>query len=179
MTMCVARKLGQVTNEMRNNGLSILGNSEARYFGSVQHKLATGELLLCSGHGKAFHPMGNTASVQISTERTNWLGSTWLPDHQSFFQNNRKEDSHEHRSVLCSYKWLWWSDKGGQSSVTSSPNVNVMQCKYKFGIAQHTSVAWWPNQRRWWWSGLCEGLPKEEGFGFSAESTVSGIWPDI
>ena len=46
VTTYAAGKLSQVTNEMRNNGLSILGISEARYIGSGQQRLATGELLM-------------------------------------------------------------------------------------------------------------------------------------
>ena len=46
MTMYAARKLGQVTKEMTNNGLSILGIIEAPYIGSGQQRLVNGELFL-------------------------------------------------------------------------------------------------------------------------------------
>ena len=107
MTMYAAGKLAQVTNEMRNNGLSILGISEARYIGSGQQRLATGELLLYSVVTKRktqpAHKGYSIASIQISTERIDWLGITRLPDHHGFLQDNRKENSHEYHSVQCSY----------------------------------------------------------------------------
>ena len=56
MIRYAAEKSGQVTNEMRNNGLSSLGISEARYIGSGQQRLATGELLLYSGREKENAP---------------------------------------------------------------------------------------------------------------------------
>ncbi len=49
-TMYESGKTAQVATEMRNNNLTLLGISEARWNQAGQRRLMTGELLLYSGH---------------------------------------------------------------------------------------------------------------------------------
>ena len=71
-TMYEAGKTAQVAAEMRKHNLAILGINEARWTGTGQRRLTTGELLLYSGHaGSGFD------AVQICAEGIHRMGGTW------------------------------------------------------------------------------------------------------
>ena len=65
-TMFEAGKTAQVAAEMRNNNLTILGISEARWTGSGQMRLATGEQLLYSGHEQDGAPHTHGVALMLS-----------------------------------------------------------------------------------------------------------------
>lgn len=67
-TMYETGKSAQVAAEMRNYNLSILGISESRWTGSGQRRLASGELLLYSGHEEDGAP--HTHGVALMLSRT-------------------------------------------------------------------------------------------------------------
>ena len=57
-TMHAPGKAAQVANEMRMNGIEILGISESRWTGSGEVKLATGETVIYSGREDDIHERG-------------------------------------------------------------------------------------------------------------------------
>jgi hypothetical protein len=59
-------KTAQIATEMRNYNLTILGISEARWTGSGQKRLASGELLLFSGHEKEDAPHTQGVALMLS-----------------------------------------------------------------------------------------------------------------
>nr|KAG5692145.1 hypothetical protein BaRGS_020693 [Batillaria attramentaria] len=64
--MFEAGKTAQVAAEMRNYNLAVLGISESRWTGSVQRRLATGELLLFSGHEEDNAPHTQGVALMLS-----------------------------------------------------------------------------------------------------------------
>ena len=60
-------KTAQVAAEMRNNKLTLLGISESRWTGSGQRRLATGEMLLFSGHEEEDAPHTLGVALMLST----------------------------------------------------------------------------------------------------------------
>ena len=79
-TMYEAGKTAQVAAEMRKHNLAILGINEARWTGSGQRRLTTGELLLYSGHEDvSAHQYAGSGfdAVQICTEGIHRMGGTW------------------------------------------------------------------------------------------------------
>ena len=65
-TMFEAGKAAQVAAEMRNYKISILGISEARWTDSGQKRLASGELLLYSGHEEENGPHTQGVAFMLS-----------------------------------------------------------------------------------------------------------------
>lgn len=65
-TMFETGKTAQVAAEMRRYNLDLLGISESRWTGSGQHKLATGELLLYSGHEEANAPHSQGVALMLT-----------------------------------------------------------------------------------------------------------------
>ena len=65
-TMYESGKTAQIATEMRNYDLTILGISEARWTGSGQKRLASGELLLFSGHEKEDAPHTQGVALMLS-----------------------------------------------------------------------------------------------------------------
>ena len=65
-TMYESGKTAQIATEMRNYNLTILGISEARWTGSGQKRLASGELLLFSGHEKEDAPHTQGVALMLS-----------------------------------------------------------------------------------------------------------------
>ena len=123
MTMHAAGKLSQLTNEMTNNGLSNPWNQRGtiNWFRTTETCHWTVAPVLWSRKRKrTSHKRGSIASVQISTERTNWLGSTLPPDHHGFLQDYRKQDSREHHSVLCPYEVTLMITSRRTSTISSS-----------------------------------------------------------
>ena len=66
-TMFEKGKTAQVAAEMRNNKLTLLGISESRWTGSGQRRLATGEMLLFSGHEEEDAPHTLGVALMLST----------------------------------------------------------------------------------------------------------------
>jgi hypothetical protein len=65
-TMYESGKTAQIAAEMRIYNLTILGTSEARWTGSGQKRLASGELLLFSGHEKQDAPHTQGVALMLS-----------------------------------------------------------------------------------------------------------------
>ena len=66
-TMFEKGKTAQVAVEMRKNKLTLLGISESRWTGSGQRRLATGEMLLFSGHEEEDAPHTLGVALMLST----------------------------------------------------------------------------------------------------------------
>ena len=64
--MFKAEKTAQVAAEMKNYNLTVLGISETRLTGSGQRRLATGELLLYSGHEEDDAPRTQGVALMLS-----------------------------------------------------------------------------------------------------------------
>ena len=65
-TMFETGKTAQVAAEMRNYNISILGISESRWTDSGQKRLATGEMLLFSGHEQENAPHTQGVAFMLS-----------------------------------------------------------------------------------------------------------------
>ena len=65
-TMFQTGKTAQVAAEARNNKLNILGISETRWTGASKMRLATGELLLYSGHEEEGAPHTQGVALMLS-----------------------------------------------------------------------------------------------------------------
>lgn len=65
-TMFETGKTAQVAAEMRRYNLDLLGISESRWTGAGQKKLATGELLLFSGHEEANAPHSQGVALMLT-----------------------------------------------------------------------------------------------------------------
>ena len=104
-----AGETAQVAAEMRNYNLTVLRLRKTRWTGSDQWKLATGELLLYSGHGEDNAPHTHGAALMLSKTAqralTGWaMGGTWTKDYQGHLPDKEREDQHGCHPVLCSYK---------------------------------------------------------------------------
>ncbi len=101
-TMYESRKTAQVAAEMRNNILTLLGISEARWNQAGQRRLMTGELLLYSGHEESDAPHTQGVGFMLSKQGSDWMGGAWPQDHHRIFPYQEEEDQDVHRSVLRS-----------------------------------------------------------------------------
>ena len=73
-TMFEKGKTAQVAAEMRNNKLTLLGISESRWTGSGQRRLATGEMLLFSGHEEEDAPHTLGVALMSTTAQKALIG---------------------------------------------------------------------------------------------------------
>ena len=117
-TMYEAGKTAQVAAEMRSNNIELLGLSEVRWLQAGQARLATGELLLYSGHedDKAAHTEG--VAIMLSRKAQQALIG-W--------------EAHGPRMITASFR-----------TKKKNINMNVIQCyaRRRRGAIVSSSKSW-------------------------------------
>lgn len=91
-------KTAQVAAEMRRYNLDLLGISESRWIGAGQKKLATGELLLFSGHEEANAPHSQGVALML----TKMAQRALIGWEAHGLPHNEQEDQHVYHPMLCS-----------------------------------------------------------------------------
>ncbi|VDO85343.1 unnamed protein product [Schistosoma margrebowiei] len=72
-TVCETRNTSQIATEMRRYNLSVLGISETHWTQTGQKRLATGEMLLYSGHAEGNAPHTQGVALMLSKLARNAL----------------------------------------------------------------------------------------------------------
>ena len=112
-TVYETRETIQVTREMKNFKIGVLGLSETRWLQSGQLRLSSGEQLLYSGHIEDGAPSpspppywgcGSDAGTR-GTWGTHRLGICQLQHHHSQVYHQEERHQAEHHPVLCSHQW--------------------------------------------------------------------------
>ncbi|VDP27139.1 unnamed protein product [Schistosoma margrebowiei] len=100
-------KTSQIATEMRKYNLAVLGISETHWTQAEQKRLATGEMLLYSGHEEENAPHTQGVALMLSKVARNAgcrMGISRIQNHQSIIQNKEGGDFNQYYPMLCTHQ---------------------------------------------------------------------------